>query len=71
MGTFLLVFLVGGLSTSKFAMGSNEPLGRPTPSPQEAADTHKSDTIIISGPDKPVDAHRDKRKRGDLSEDEL
>jgi hypothetical protein len=52
----------GGLSTGKFAMGSNEPLGTPTPSLEEEANTHKSDTIIIDGPDKPADAHRDKGK---------
>jgi hypothetical protein len=52
-------------------MGSNEPLGKPTPSPKEATGTKESDTIIINGPDKPSHAPRGKRKRGALVEDEL
>jgi hypothetical protein len=57
---------VGGIATGKFAMGSSEPLGTPSPSPEE-------ETIIIDGPDKATTALAPggKRKRGGLAKDEL
>jgi hypothetical protein len=64
---------VGGITTGKFAMGSNEPLGTPSLPPEEGADMQESETIIIDGPDQaatyptPVG----KRKRDGLAEDEL
>jgi hypothetical protein len=66
-----------GLATSKFAMGSSEPLGMPLVAPSaEDADTQESDTAILDGPpEKDVDApekvNADRRKRGAFTDDEL
>jgi hypothetical protein len=64
---------VGGTATVKFAMGSNEPLGTPSPSPKEGVDTHEFETIITDCPNKAATALAPggKRKRGGLAEDEL
>jgi hypothetical protein len=54
-------------------MGSNEPLGTPSPPTEYGTDSQESETIIIDGPDKPFPAPpaRGKRKRGALTKDEL
>jgi hypothetical protein len=54
-------------------MGSNEPLGTPSPPAEYRTDSQESETIIIDGPDKPFLAPPAgvKRKRGALAEDEL
>jgi hypothetical protein len=62
---------VGVIATDKFAMGSNEPLGAPSPPAKYRTDSQESETIIIDGPDKPPPAPGGKRKRGGLAEDEL
>jgi hypothetical protein len=64
---------VGGIATSKFSMGSNEPLGTPSPIAGDGTDTQESETIIIDGSDKAstAPAPGGKRKRGGLVEDEL
>jgi hypothetical protein len=64
---------VGGIATGRFAMGSNEPLGTPSPPAEYGIDSQESETIIIYGPDKPFPAPPtgEKRKRGALAEDEL
>jgi hypothetical protein len=64
---------VGGIATYRFAMGSNEPLGTPSPPAEYGTDSQESKTIIIDGPDKPFPAPPagGKRKRGGLAEDEL
>jgi hypothetical protein len=64
---------VGGIATGRFAMGSNEPLGTPSPPAEYGTDCQESETIIIDGPDKPFPAPLagGKRKRGALAEDEL
>jgi hypothetical protein len=64
---------VGGIATSRFTMGSNEPLGAPSPPAEYKTDSQESETIIIDGPDKPFPAPpaQGKRKRGALAEDEL
>jgi hypothetical protein len=64
---------VGGIATGRFAIGSNEPLGRASPPAEYGTDSQESDTIIIDGPDKPfpVPPAGGKRKRGGLAEDEL
>jgi hypothetical protein len=64
---------VGGITTDRFAMGTNEPLGTASPAAEYGTDSQDSDTIIIDGPDKPFlapPAGR-KRKRGALAKDEL
>jgi hypothetical protein len=64
---------VGGITTGRFAMGSNEPLGAPSPPVEYTTDSQESETIIIDGPDKPFPAPPagGKRKRDGLAEDEL
>jgi hypothetical protein len=64
---------VGGITTGKFAMGSNEPLGAPSPPIEYGTDSQGPETIIIDGLDKPFPAPPagGKRKRGALAEDEL
>jgi hypothetical protein len=64
---------VGGIATGRFAMGSNEPLGAPSPPAECGTNSQESETIIIDGLDKPFPAPRagGKRKRGGLVEDEL
>jgi hypothetical protein len=64
---------VSGIATGRFAMGSNEPLGAPSPPTEYGTDSQESETIIIDGPDKPFTAPPagGKRKRGTLDEYEL
>jgi hypothetical protein len=62
---------VGGIATGKKAMGSNEPLGIPSPPSEYRTNSQESETIIINGSDKPSPAPGGKRKRGGLAEDEL
>jgi hypothetical protein len=64
---------VGRIATGRFAMGSNEPLGAPSPPAEYGTDSQESEIIIIDDPDKPFSAPpaRGKRKRGALAEDEL
>jgi hypothetical protein len=58
---------VGGITTNRFAMGSNEPLGTPLPRAEYGTDSEESDTIIIDGPNKPFPAHQlEERGRGVL-----
>lgn len=66
-----------GLSTSKYAMGSSEPLGSAAaiPSPEDAK-TQESDTVNLDGPpekagDAPEKVTAGKRKRGAFADDEL
>jgi hypothetical protein len=63
---------VGGIAIGRFAMGSNEPLGAPSPPVEYGKNSQESEAIIIDGPDKPFPAPpaRGKRKRGALAEDE-
>jgi hypothetical protein len=62
---------VGGITTGRYAMGSNEPLG--APSADYRTDSRESETIIIDGSYKPFSTPPagGKRKRGGLAEDEL
>jgi hypothetical protein len=64
---------VGGIATGRFAMGSNELLGTPSPPVEYGTDSQESETIIIDGLDKPFPAPPagGKRKRGGMAEDEL
>jgi hypothetical protein len=64
---------VGGVATSRFAMGSNEPLGMASPPAEYRTDSQESDTIIIDGLDKPFSAPLagGNRKRDGMAEDEL
>jgi hypothetical protein len=54
---------VGGIGTGKYAIGSNEPLGAPSPPVEYGTDSKESETIIIAGPDKPP-PHPEARGRG-------
>ena len=67
-----------GLATGKFARGSGDPFG----AQPDFSDTQESETIVLDGPDKPVDGNGDpraaaaagaggKRKRGALGDDEI
>jgi hypothetical protein len=64
---------VGGIATGRLVLGSNEPLGTPSPPVEYGTDFQESKTIIIDGPDKPFPAPPagGKRKRGALAKDEL
>jgi hypothetical protein len=64
---------VGGISTCKFAMGTNEPLGTPSPPLEEGVGTYETKIIINDGSNKDATAPTPggKRKRDRLSEDEL
>jgi hypothetical protein len=62
---------VGGITTGKFAMASNEPPGTPSPPAEYGTDSQESETIIIDGLYKPSPAPRGKRKSGGLAEDKL
>jgi hypothetical protein len=48
---------VDGITTGKFAMGSNEPLGTPSPPTEYRTDSQESETIIIP-------SHLEARERG-------
>jgi hypothetical protein len=67
------IMFVGGIANNRYAMGSNEPLGGPSPPAEYGTDSQESETIIIDGPDKPFPAPLagGKMKRGGLAEDEL
>jgi hypothetical protein len=69
----MYTIFVGGISTDRFAMGSSEPLGAPSPPAEYGTDSQESETIIIDVMYKPFSAPPTggKRKRGALAEDEL
>jgi uncharacterized protein (DUF1778 family) len=66
------IFL-GGIATGRFAMGSNEPLGAPSPPAEYGTDSQESEIIIIDDLDKPFSTPPagGKRERGALAGDEL